>query len=203
MKRAAHSVLPSRWRLAAAPRGRSRRRRTRPNLILIQAVDLGYGDLSAYGQTHFRTAVARRARRGGDRFTQYYAGSTVCAPSRTALLTGRHTGHACDSRQLELPLREADVTLAMALPDAGYRTAVIGKWGLGQSGTSGEPDEEGVRLLVRLPRSAARASPVTPITCSATATLSDGSRARLRERSLHPRDAVVRRRGDPRAFFVY
>jgi len=115
----------------------------RPNIILIQADDLGYGDLSAYGQSHFRTPSLDALAAGGTRFTQYYAGSTVCAPSRTALLTGLHTGHASIRGNLELPLPAADVTLAMALRDAGYRTAVIGKWGLGNPGTTGEPKQKG------------------------------------------------------------
>src|SRR5262245_17573835 len=115
----------------------------RPNIILIQADDLGYGDLSVYGQTRFRTPSLDALAAGGTRFTQYYAGSTVCAPSRTALLTGLHTGHASIRGNLELPLPEADVTLAMALRDAGYRTAVIGKWGLGNPGTTGEPKKKG------------------------------------------------------------
>jgi arylsulfatase A len=115
----------------------------RPNIILIQADDLGYGDLGAYGQTNFRTPSLDALAAGGIRFTQYYAGSTVCAPSRAALLTGLHTGHASIRGNLELPLPEADVTLAMAIHDAGYRTAVIGKWGLGNPGTSGEPKKKG------------------------------------------------------------
>src|SRR5206468_9234408 len=64
-----------------------------PNILLIQADDLGYGDLSAFGQARFQTPSLDRLAREGIRFTQYYAGSTVCAPSRTALLTGLHTGH--------------------------------------------------------------------------------------------------------------
>jgi len=116
---------------------------SRPNILFIQADDLGYGDLSVYGQTHFRTPSIDRLAAGGIRFTQYYAGSTVCAPSRTALLTGLHTGHASIRGNLELPLPEGDVTLAMALRDAGYRTAVIGKWGLGNPGTTGEPGKKG------------------------------------------------------------
>src|SRR5215510_604510 len=115
----------------------------RPNIILIQADDLGYGDLSVYGQARFRTPSLDALAAGGIRFTQYYAGSTVCAPSRTALLTGLHTGHASIRGNLELPLPEADVTLAMALRDAGYRTAVIGKWGLGNPGTTGDPRKKG------------------------------------------------------------
>ena len=116
---------------------------SRPNIILIQADDLGYGDLSAYGQAQFRTPALDALAAGGIRFTQYYAGSTVCAPSRTALLTGLHTGHASIRGNLELPLPAGDVTIAMALHDAGYRTAVIGKWGIGNPGTTGEPKNKG------------------------------------------------------------
>jgi arylsulfatase A-like enzyme len=115
----------------------------RPNIILIQADDLGYGDLSAYGQARFQTPGIDRLAREGIRFTNHYAGSTVCAPSRCALMTGLHTGHAWIRGNGEIPLREADVTVAMLLRDAGYRTAVIGKWGLGTPGTTGQPDRKG------------------------------------------------------------
>jgi arylsulfatase A-like enzyme len=115
----------------------------KPNVLIIQADDLGYGDLSAYGQSQFQTPGIDRLAREGIRFTQYYAGSTVCAPSRTALMTGLHTGHAWIRGNGEIPLREEDVTVAMALHDAGYRTAVIGKWGLGRPGTAGQPDKKG------------------------------------------------------------
>jgi arylsulfatase A len=114
-----------------------------PNIILIQADDLGYGDLSSYGQANFRTPSLDALAARGIRFTQYYAGSTVCAPSRTALMTGFHTGHASIRGNLEAPLPAADVTVAMALHDAGYRTAAIGKWGIGNAGTSGEPNKKG------------------------------------------------------------
>jgi arylsulfatase A len=114
-----------------------------PNIVLIQADDLGYGDLSAYGQAQFRTPSLDRLAADGIRFTHYYAGSTVCAPSRAALMTGLHTGHASIRGNGEFPLREEDVTIAMALADAGYRTAVIGKWGLGRPGTPGQPDKKG------------------------------------------------------------
>ena len=115
----------------------------RPNIILIQADDLGYGDLSAYGQGQFATPGIDRLAREGIRFTNYYAGSTVCAPSRAALMTGMHTGHAWIRGNGEIPLRPEDVTVAMLLRDAGYRTAVIGKWGLGTPGTTGQPDKKG------------------------------------------------------------
>jgi len=121
---------------------------SRTNVLLIQADDLGYGDLSAYGQARFGTPSLDRLAREGIRFTQYYAGSTVCAPSRTALMTGLHTGHAWIRGNGgmpggDVPLRPEDVTLAEVLRDAGYRTAVIGKWGLGQPGTTGQPDRQG------------------------------------------------------------
>ena len=119
-----------------------------PNILLIQADDLGYGDLSAYGQSRFSTPALDRLAREGVRFTQYYAGSTVCAPSRTSLMTGLHTGHTWIRGNGSLPggdvpLRLEDVTIAEVLKSAGYRTAVVGKWGLGQPGTTGQPDRQG------------------------------------------------------------
>jgi arylsulfatase A-like enzyme len=114
-----------------------------PNILLIQADDLGYGDLSAYGQRRFATPVLDRLAREGVRFRQYYAGSTVCAPSRATLMTGLHTGHAPIRGNGDFPLRAEDVTVATALREAGYRTAVIGKWGLGRRGTTGQPDRQG------------------------------------------------------------
>jgi arylsulfatase A len=114
-----------------------------PNIILIQADDLGYGDVSAYGQSNFSTPGLDRLAKEGIRFTQYYAGSTVCAPSRAALMTGLHTGHTWIRGNGEIPLRDEDLTIATILRDAGYRTAVIGKWGLGRPGTSGQPDKKG------------------------------------------------------------
>jgi len=121
---------------------------SRTNVLLIQADDLGYGDLSAYGQARFGTPSLDRLAREGIRFTQYYAGSTVCAPSRTALMTGLHTGHAWIRGNGgmpggDVPLRPEDMTMAKVLREAGYRTAVIGKWGLGQPGTTGQPDRQG------------------------------------------------------------
>jgi arylsulfatase A len=121
---------------------------TAPNVLLIQADDLGYGDLSAYGQSRFQTPALDRLAREGTRFTQYYAGSTVCAPSRAALMTGLHTGHGWIRGNGglpggDVPLRPDDVTMAEVLRDSGYRTAVIGKWGLGQPGTTGQPDKQG------------------------------------------------------------
>jgi arylsulfatase A len=116
---------------------------SQPNILLIQADDLGYGDLGAYGQSRFSTPALDGLARDGIRFTEYYAGTTVCAPSRTALMTGMHTGHAWIRGNGDIPLRAEDVTVAEVLRDAGYRTAVIGKWGLGSPGTTGMPDRQG------------------------------------------------------------
>src|SRR5512141_2922194 len=109
----------------------------RPNVILIQADDLGYGDLSAYGQSRFRTPNLDTLAAEGIRFLQYYAGATVCAPSRSALVTGQHTGHTWIRGNALIGLRPEDETVAKVLRDAGYRTAVIGKWGLGNASTTG------------------------------------------------------------------
>jgi arylsulfatase A-like enzyme len=116
---------------------------TRPNIILIQADDLGYGDLSAYGQRKFKTPNIDRIAAEGLRFTQYYAGSTVCAPSRSALMTGQHTGHTRIRGNARYPLAPEDVTVAEVLKSAGYKTALIGKWGLGEAGTTGVPNRQG------------------------------------------------------------
>jgi arylsulfatase A-like enzyme len=119
-----------------------------PNVLLIHADDLGYGDLSAYGQARFRTPALDRLAKEGTRFTQYYAGSTVCAPSRFALMTGFHMGHAYirgngGPPPHDVAMRDEDVTLAEVLRQAGYRTALIGKWGMGQTGTTGDPTRQG------------------------------------------------------------
>jgi arylsulfatase A-like enzyme len=121
---------------------------TPPNIILIHADDLGYGDLSVYGQKRFTTPSLDRLAREGTRFTQYYSGSTVCAPSRAVLMTGKHTGHAWirgngGLPEGDVPLRAEEVTIAELLRERGYRTALVGKWGLGQPGTPGMPDKQG------------------------------------------------------------
>ncbi len=116
----------------------------KPNILFIQADDLGYGDLSVYGQQKFQTPSLDRLARSGIRFTNYYSGSTVCAPSRNALMTGQHTGHSWIRGNLaDNALRDQDRTVATALREAGYRTALIGKWGLGETGSTGQPDRKG------------------------------------------------------------
>ena len=115
----------------------------RPNIILIVADDLGYGDLGSYGQTIIQTPNLDRLAAEGLRFTQFYAGSTVCAPSRSVLMTGRHTGHtrvrgnAGAGNYASQTLTSGDTTVARVLKDAGYTTALIGKWGLGEMGSDG------------------------------------------------------------------
>lgn len=114
-----------------------------PNIILINADDLGYGDLGAYGQRVTRTPNLDRMAHEGTRFTQFYAGSTVCAPSRWSLMTGMHMGHAYVRGNGAPPLRPQDHTVAEVLKEAGYATAMFGKWGLGGKGTTGTPHKKG------------------------------------------------------------
>ena len=120
-----------------------------PNLIYILADDLGYGDLGCYGQKKFATPHIDRLAAEGLRFTQHYSGATVCAPSRSALLTGLHTGHTVVRGNLEIlpegqhPLPADTLTLPKLLKRAGYVSGLFGKWGLGFPGSEGEPLKQG------------------------------------------------------------
>lgn len=118
-------------------------RRRPPNIVLILADDLGYGDLGCYGQKEIRTPHLDRLAAEGMRFTQFYAGSTVCAPSRCVLMTGLHTGHCYIRGNARYNLRPEDRTVAEVLKSAGYATAHIGKWGLGHEGSTGVPTRKG------------------------------------------------------------
>jgi arylsulfatase A-like enzyme len=115
----------------------------RPNVILILADDLGYGDLGCYGQAHIRTPNLDRLAAEGLRFTSFYAGGAVCVPSRAVLLTGKHTGHAALRENVTQPLPSEELTLAEHLGAAGYHTAVVGKWALGNSARRGSPRAQG------------------------------------------------------------
>jgi arylsulfatase A-like enzyme len=115
----------------------------KPNIIFILADDLGYGDLGCFGQQRIRTPYLDRMAAEGVRFTQFYAGCTVCAPSRGVLMTGLHTGHARVRGNADVPLAPQDVTVAEVLHGAGYRSALVGKWGLGEIGSTGEPTRQG------------------------------------------------------------
>ena len=115
----------------------------KPNIIYILADDLGYGDLGCYGQKQIQTPHLDQMAAEGMRFTAHYAGSTVCAPSRCCLMTGYHTGHALIRGNATVPLGPQDVTIPEVLQPAGYRSALIGKWGLGEAGSTGVPTKQG------------------------------------------------------------
>lgn len=153
---AAASVLPfglNRCRLPAE----------KPNIIFILADDLGYGELGCYGQKYIRTPHIDKLATEGMKFTQHYAGSPVCAPSRCVLLTGKHTGHAYirdngrppgrlhDPENSvfagQNPIPDSEVTFAELLKQQGYETGAIGKWGLGYPGSTGDPTRQGFDLF--------------------------------------------------------
>lgn len=116
---------------------------TTPNIILIMADDLGYGDLGCYGQSRFRTPRLDQMASEGIRFEHFYAGSPQGAASRATLMTGRHTGHATIRGEGKQPLDYGDFTLAECLKQASYRTCALGQWGMGQSGSTGLPNLQG------------------------------------------------------------
>ena len=136
-----------------------------PNIILLVADDLGYGELGCYGQKWIRTPNIDRLAKEGARMTQFYAGNAVCAPSRCCLMTGKHPGHAYirdngDPAHLQHlkaqfgwefpgqnPIPDNEVTIAELLGPGGYTSAAIGKWGLGHFGTSGDPNAQGFDLF--------------------------------------------------------
>ncbi|MCB1228411.1 MAG: sulfatase-like hydrolase/transferase, partial [Verrucomicrobiales bacterium] len=121
----------------------------RPNIIFILADDLGYGDLACYGGRVIQTPRIDQMRAEGLKLTQHYSGSCMCAPTRSAFLTGQHTGHTrirnngSHLRKSNPALLPEDVTVAEVLKKAGYATGVIGKWGCGESGTTGVPLAQG------------------------------------------------------------
>jgi len=131
----------------------------RPNIVFILADDLGYAELGCYGQKKIRTPNIDKLASEGIKFTQHYSGSPVCAPSRCALMTGKHTGHAQirSNKQVggaegwklgattggQWPLKAGTITVASILQKAGYATGAFGKWGLGRVGTTGDPNKQG------------------------------------------------------------
>ena len=115
----------------------------RPNIVLILADDLGYGDLGCYGQQKIQTPNLDRLAAEGVRFTQFYTGSPVCAPARNTMLTGEHSGHALVRGNAKLNLRATDTTLAQVLQAGGYATGLCGKWGLGEEGSDATAPRKG------------------------------------------------------------
>jgi len=127
----------------------------KPNIIFILADDLAQGDLGCYGQRLIKTPNLDRMAAEGTRFTQAYSGTSVCAPSRTSLMTGLHMGHSpirsnrffqVEDSQFgsgERPLPPTTVTVAQLLKQQGYATACMGKWGMGQFDTTGSPLKTG------------------------------------------------------------
>jgi arylsulfatase A-like enzyme len=115
----------------------------RPNIVLILADDLGYGDLSCYGQKLLQTPNLDRMAAEGMRFTRHYAGLTVCAPSRCVLMTGKHTGHAAVRTNYDPPMSDQTPTIARLLKAAGYATGAFGKWGIGDVIPEEDPNRKG------------------------------------------------------------
>ncbi len=127
----------------------------KPNIIYILADDLGYGDLGCYGGKIIHTPHIDKMRSEGMKFTQHYSGSCMCAPTRSSLLTGQHTGHTRvrgNSSHLRpggiarVPLLPEDVTIGDVMASAGYATGVIGKWGVGEEGSTGIPNKKGFKF---------------------------------------------------------
>jgi arylsulfatase A-like enzyme len=127
----------------------------RPNVIYIMADDLGYGELGCYGQTKIKTPNIDQLAAEGMKFTQFYAPSAVCAPTRCSLLTGKHQGHAAIRGNTEqggfgpndvegqTPLPKSETTIAEMLKQVGYRTGIVGKWGLGGPNPGETPNDHG------------------------------------------------------------
>lgn len=124
-----------------------------PNVVFIMADDLGIGDLGCYGQDRIKTPAIDALAKQGMKFTQHYSGSTVSAPSRCVLLTGKHTGHsfirgnkgykAEDGRSYDLNLEDKEITVGEIFKTQNYVTACIGKWGLGGPSAEGHPNKQG------------------------------------------------------------
>lgn len=121
----------------------------KPNIIYILADDLGYGDLSFTGQQKFSTPNIDKLAKNGMFFTQHYSGSTVCAPSRSSLMTGQHTGNTFIRGNREInpegqyPMNDSIITVSELLKSVGYITGAFGKWGLGYPGSEGDPNKQG------------------------------------------------------------
>lgn len=154
---------------ATSPNSKEKVPDSRPNIVYILADDLGYGELGCYGQQIIKTPNIDALARTGMKFTQHYTGAPVCAPARCILLTGQHNGHAYirgndemgirgdvwsweamfqdSSLEGQRPIPDSVFTLAEALKEGGYRTGMVGKWGLGYPGSEGTPNRQGFDLF--------------------------------------------------------
>ncbi len=125
----------------------------KPNVVFILVDDMGYGDLGCYGQTRIETPNIDKLAASGVKFTQFYAGTSVCAPSRASLMTGLHTGHTPVRGNYEVkpegqfPIPDSVVVLPELFKKAGYKTGAFGKWGLGYPGSEGDPMKQGVDVF--------------------------------------------------------
>ena len=129
--------------------------KSRPNIIYIYADDLGYGELGSYGQQKIKTPYLDQLAKEGIRFTNHYTAAPVCAPARCMLMTGKHSGHSYirgnyelggfedDKEGGQMPLPEGTFTIAKMMQQAGYTTGAIGKWGLGMTNSTGDPNKQG------------------------------------------------------------
>jgi arylsulfatase A-like enzyme len=147
MKKELQAVLCSSFAFAALANAQEKQL---PNIVYILADDLGYGDLSCYGQTKFKTPNIDRLAAEGMLFTQHYTGCTVSAPSRSSLMTGLHTGHTPVrgnknwKPEGNWPLPASTFTIGKMLQAQGYVTGAFGKWGLGYIDTEGDPNNQGI-----------------------------------------------------------
>ncbi len=154
------STLPT-----LATKNVSSKKNQKPNIIYILADDLGYSELGCYGQKLIETPHVDQLAKDGMRFTQNYSGTAVSGPSRCITLTGLHSGHAYIRGNDEVsergnvwsheamlkdaglegqhPLKEGTITIPKLLKDGGYKTACIGKWGLGYPGSVSTPNKVG------------------------------------------------------------
>jgi arylsulfatase A-like enzyme len=121
----------------------------KPNIVYIMADELGYFELSCMGNPHIKTPNIDRLAADGMRFTQGLAGSSVCAPTRACLMTGKHSGHtSVRSNGGGTPLRAGEITIASALKEVGYATGGFGKWGCGGRGSTGVPEDHGFDVFL-------------------------------------------------------
>lgn len=191
-----------------------------PHIVYVLADDLGYGEIGPYGQTTIRTPALDALARDGRLYTSHYSGSPVCAPARSTLMTGQHTGRTpvrnnfgtdpATGEDVRVGLTEEHTTVATLLQRAGYRTGLIGKWGLGEEGTAGVPWLQGFETFYGFLNQKAAHSHFPPAIWDGQVEVpiaenADGVRQvyihdRFTERAL---DFIATATTDPRPFFLY